>query len=315
MSRINNFDPRLLDFVTWSVLRGIRLFQRVRVTPKGLIANTNIPQYDFAAVVPAKAVLSVLNVVEDPSFPMKVSPDNLGKELEWWPDLTWGSLCFVGLLARCWITGNVKGVQSYLDVLPFDPAMPIGKVAEAAQRTPEYRSATRALCELTRASEDNFDLAFRHAYCLFRRHGVPLWSATGGGHPYFGNSPLCSGAAGQKAASSGEVIGMVPIVDMAAHSALPNAALGFPDADMTRWLAEERGIVSSSSEQYIVLQALRDIKEGEVITMDRNQFYGFDRETFNAWFGFPYDVPIVDMPAGENKKVEPKTTPPQQTPK
>lgn len=258
------------------------MFQRVQVTPRGLVATANIPQYDFVSVVPVTAALSPLNVVQDSSFPLKISPQNFGNDLPWWPDMTWGSFAFVAMLTQCWITGNVKGIQSYLDVLPFESSMPIGKMADVAQKSPEYRAAVEPLVNASRSTDENFDHALRHIYCLFRRHGIPLWSASTGGHPYFGKNELL-------APKQGDLIGLVPTIDFALHSAKPNSAVGFPDSDMRYWLAQEKGMQMDS--EYIVLQATRDIRQGEVITMDRNQFFGFDEETFNAWFGYPYRIP------------------------
>eukprot|EP00744_Colponema_vietnamica_P022718 GILI01032695.1.p1 GENE.GILI01032695.1~~GILI01032695.1.p1 ORF type:complete len:305 (+),score=37.02 GILI01032695.1:43-915(+) len=284
--RTSHCDSRLLDFMTWSVLRGVRLFQRVRVTPKGLIATDTIPQFDFVAVVPVSATLSALNVVQDTSFPLRVSPQNFGQDLAWWPDLTWGSFAFVGLLTQSWVTGNVKGMQSYLDILPFETMMPIGKMADTAQKTKEYRDAVRPLVELCRSTDENFDLAFKHTYCLFRRHGIPLWSSISGGHPSLAKNDLLS----QK---KGDLIGLVPTIDFALHSSTPNSSVGFPDEEMLQWLAQDKGIKKDN--EYIVLQALKEIRQGEPITMDRNQFFGFDKETFNAWFGYPYEIPTTKV--------------------
>ncbi|ORC92080.1 uncharacterized protein TM35_000042940 [Trypanosoma theileri] len=289
-TRLARCDPRLLDFVTWAVLRGCRLFQRVHITPLGLVATKTIPAFDFVAVVPTSATLSVLTVVEDQSFPLKVSPMNHGEELSFWPDLTLGSFVFVAYLAKALRTGYPRGVRSYLDVLPFDQGMPIGRVADLAQQSTEYKEFVAPLKEACKAQDANFDLAFRHAYCLFRRHAVPFWSHTeagSGGHPDFQNSPFATD-------SLGDIIGMIPVLDLALHSPEPNASIGYPDADMLQWLAQEKKAGIRVEKGYFVMQALRDIQEGEVVSVNKNAYFNFDDATFKAWFGFPNEPQLQE---------------------
>ena len=258
------------------------MFQRVQIRPTGLSALENIPAHDFAVVVPCKATISVLNVTDDPLSPIKAGPQNFGEELPWWPDLTWGSFTVIAQVARVILTQQPKGLHSYIDVLPFDPGMPIGKVADNAQKSRMYQQAVRPMQLACRAQDDHFNMALRHAYCLFRRHAVPFWTSAGGGHPFFST---CELATSSSSTGKGEIIGFIPVVDMAAHSSKPNAVIGAPDAEMVAFLAQERGISDSN---VFVLQATRDILAGEEITVDKNSFYNFDEETFAAWFGFPY---------------------------
>jgi hypothetical protein len=280
-SPVAKCDPRLLDVVTWSVMRGIRMFQRVQVRPTGLCAIEPIPVNDFAVVVPCKATISVLNVTEDPLSPVKAGPQNFGEELQWWPDLTWGSFAVIAHMARVILTQQPKGLYSYMDLLPFDPGMPIGKVADAAQKSRMYQQAVRPMQVACRAQEEQFNAALRHAYCLFRRHAVPFWTSAGGGHPFFSSCELATNCTSGK----GEIIGLIPLINMAAHSSKPNAVIGSPDSDMLAFLSQERGITEPN---LFVLQATRDIHPGEEITVNKNSFYGFDEETFAAWFGFPF---------------------------
>ncbi|KEG13362.1 hypothetical protein DQ04_01051150 [Trypanosoma grayi] len=282
-TRLARCDPRLLDFVTWAVLKGCRLFQRVHITPLGLMATSTIPAYDFVAVVPTSATLSVITVAEDQSFPLKVSPENHGDELAFWPDLTWGSFVLIGYLAKALRTGYPRGVRSYLDVLPFDQGMPIGRVADVAQKSHGYKELVAPLKNACKAQDADFNLAFRHAYCLFRRHAIPFWSNTevgSGGHPGFQRSPFAE-------SGHGDIIGMVPVLDLALHSPEPNAAIGYPDTDMLQWLAQEKKAGIQMEKGYFVMQALREIHEGETISVDKNAYFNFDDAMFKAWFGYP----------------------------
>lgn len=270
-------EARLLHFVTWAVRRGIRLFQRVHVKSAGLFAVKSIPKYDFAALVPSSAILSPLSLQTLCDFPLQVTPTNFATTLDWWPDLNWGSFCFIAMLAQAWVTGNPAGIQSYLDILPVNPAVRVGTVADNAQRTKEYRQVVAPLLRASSTSLSNFNVAFRHAYCLFRRHAIPLWSGERG-HPLLLSTEFSRG--------DGEIFGMTPLVDLAVHSATPNAVVGTPDSEMLKWLAE-KGDVSVDG-FYFVLQALRDIQVGEVLTVNKNDLFHFDSPTFEACFGFPY---------------------------
>nr|CCC93066.1 unnamed protein product [Trypanosoma congolense IL3000] len=281
-ARVARCDPMLLDFVTWAVLQGCRLFQRIHTTRAGLVATEPIQAYDFVAVVPTTATLSLLTVSDDLSFPLRVSPVNSGERLSFWSDLTFGSFVFVAYLARVLQTGRPRGIRSYLDVLPVDSEMPIGRVADAAQSTKDYKELVAPLRAVSRSGDVDFDVTFRHAYCLFRRHGVPFWtgSAVGGtGHPEFQYSPFVT-------AGKGDIIGMVPIVDLALHSPEPNATIGYPDRDMLQWLAQEKKASVKEDRGYFVMQALRDIRCGEMVTVDKNIFFNFSDDQFYAWFGF-----------------------------
>lgn len=271
-------DPQLLDFVTWSIKSGIRLFRRVHVTPSGLVCHTRIPHFDFAVVVPVTTSLSLLNVADDPSFPLRVSPSNYGEVLPWWPQLTWGTFCFVGYLARMWMSGEPAGMQAYLNLLPIDANGFVGKAALESQKGKEYRDAVVPLVGNDGAT---FHEAFRQSYCLVKRHSIPVWSHLGYGHPFFAQTPFGK--------VNADAVALVPMIDMATHSAHPNAAVGHPDDEMRIWLAQERGI-PADGKQYFVLQATRDIEAGEYITVDKNAAFRFDKATFEAWFGYPYDL-------------------------
>lgn len=286
LQQIARGDPKYLDVVTWAVLSGVRMFQRVQVTPRGLVAIERIPQYDFGCVVPSKATLSVLNVLNDPTqFPLKCSPANVSDTLRWWSDLSWGSFCFVAYLTRAMISASPRPVQMYLDVLPYDSAMPMAQVAAVSQRTKVYQELTLPLMKACRVnSADEFNAAFRLAYCLFRRHAVPFWAggASGMGHPYFAKSAFV-----QKCPDC-DLLGFVPIMDLATHSSEPNTVVGFPDNEMLAWLGQEKGIQIDKDSGYFVLQATRDIEAGELLTVNKNAFFNFDEATFEAWFGHPY---------------------------
>lgn len=281
--RLTRCNPTLLDFVTWAVLKGCRLFQRVHITPMGLVATDQIPEFDFVAIVPAEVTQSVLNIADDPHFPIKVAPSNHGEIIPFWEDLNRGSFAFVAFLAKVLLTSHPRGVRSYLDVLPFDQEMPIGKMADLAQTTKGYKEWTSPLVKQLKAEDSDFDVAFRHAYCLFRRHAIPFWTVTdagSSGHPFFQHSPFAQ-------QGKGDVMGMVPILDLALHSPTPNAAIGYPDEDMLQWLSQQRKVAVEQGKGYFVMQALRNIDAGEVISVNKNAYFNFDDDTFKAWFGYP----------------------------
>ncbi|CBZ30933.1 conserved hypothetical protein [Leishmania mexicana MHOM/GT/2001/U1103] len=293
--RIARCNPKLLDFVTWAIMKGCRLFQRVHVTPLGLVATERIPEFDFVAVVPVEATQSLLSITDDPSFALKVSPERHGEPVPFWEDLTRGSFTFLGLLTKVLLTGHPRGVQSYLDVLPFDPAMPIGKVADAAQATKGYKEWTAPLVAQCKVEVSDFDVAFRHAYCLFRRHAIPLWSTSdvgGSGHPYFQLSPYAR-------RGKGELMGMVPVMDLALHSPQPNAMIGYPDEEMLQWLSLHKKAAVQQEKGYFVMQAFRDIEEGEVISVNKNAYFNFDDNAFEAWFGYPNVSQVSAEGSGE----------------
>lgn len=286
---LSRCEPRLLDFITWSVLNGVRLFQRVQVTSSGLFATERIPEYDFAAVVPARASFSVVNVLEGQQAAIRLSPEQVSVAVPWWPDLSWGSFATVLHMSRAILSGNPRHLQVYLDILPFDANIPIGKVADASQRSKEYTELVKPMIGSSGAtSEEEFHAAVRHSYCLFRRHAVPFWSgasAAGGiGHPYFSSLPMI------QRNPQCEVLGLLPVIDLASHSATPNASIGFPDAEMLAWLAQEKGVNVQAGSGYFVLQAQRDILPGEQVTVDKNAFFNFDHDTFHAWFGYPHST-------------------------
>lgn len=307
-SRLAQVEPRLLDFVTWSIIRGCRLFRRVHVTANGLVATESIPQYDFAAAIPCKATLSALSVMENiSSLPsVQLNPSNFGDELTWWPDLTWASFCLLLYLTKAWIQNTNNGITSYLEILPFDPVMPMHKVAAVAQKQKQYQEIVKPVAASCRTTEEHFNSTLNHTYCLFRRHAIPLWTKTNGGHPFFVEMDLV------KKIPRGDLLGFVPLADLAAHSSSPNTVLGIPDSEMMSFLQQERGF--ASGESCFVLQATRAIKTGEPITLDRNALFGFDAETFFAWFGFPWHTQ-VDSTTGRKDAKTARSSTPKSSPK
>jgi hypothetical protein len=282
-------DPKYLDVITWAVMSGVRMFQRVQVTPNGLQAIDRIPEFDFGCIVPTKSTLSALNVMDSTSiqFPLKCSPASASEMLPWWSDMSWASFCFVSYLTRAMLTGAPRPIQMYLDVLPpCDSSMAMAQVAAMSQKTKEYQDVVAPLLQSCRVnSVEEFNGAFRMAYCLFRRHALPFWSGAGGfGHPYYATTRLI-----QKNPQC-DLLGFVPIVDLATHSDKPNMTVGIPDAEMLSWLGQEKGVKLDRESGYFVLQATRDIEVGEMLTVDKNAFFNFDEPTFEAWFGYPYQT-------------------------
>jgi hypothetical protein len=272
------------------------MFQRVQVTPNGLQAIERIPEFDFGCIVPTTATLSVINVMEEGGqFPLKCSPARASEILPWWSDLSWGSFCFVSYLARAMLTGNPRSVHMYLEVLPtYDVTMPMALVASASQKTREYQEVTKPLMQSCRVtSVEEFNAAFRQAYCLFRRHALPFWSGAGGGfgHPHFASSTLV------QQNPECDLLGLVPIIDLAAHHQDPNMMVGFPDPEMLAWLGQEKGVRVNKGSGYFVLQATRDVEAGEMLTVNKNAFFNFDEATFEAWFGIPFKTQASETAA------------------
>ncbi|CCW61420.1 unnamed protein product [Phytomonas sp. EM1] len=286
--RLARCDPKLLDFVTWVVIRGCRLFQRVHITPKGLLATERIPEYDFVAIVPVGATLSIFNVIEDITFPFKVSSLNHGDKMPFFQDLTRGDFALIAFLAKALLTGNPRGIKMYLDILPCDHKVFIESVLSAAQATEGYQISTHTLLTQCGACRNDFDAAFRHAYCLYRRHAIPFWASHGTwgtGHPYFQNLPFVQ-------AGVGNIMGMVPVLDLSLHSPTPNASIGYPDEEMLLWISQQKKMNTNPRENYFVMQALRDIEKGEMVTTDKNMYFNFDDDTFKDWFGFPNESQV-----------------------
>jgi hypothetical protein len=276
-------NPKVIDFVTWGVGRGVRLFQRVHVTDRGgLEASQPIARFDFPVLVPAAAVHSFLRIADDAAFPraLRVAPANYAAAVRWWPDLNWGSLCLTASVAKTLLSGAPAGPAAYLALLPLAEEPPLAAVAREAMRHKLYKELTAPLAAQLNVGRAAFDDAFCRAYCLVRTHGTPIWSRDGTGHPLFEATPYAA------AKAAGDVVGMVPFIDGARHSAAPNCCVGVPDAEMRLWLSRERSV--AAEQHSFVLQATRDIRAGEALTVDKNASYGFEEDAFAEWFGYPY---------------------------
>lgn len=279
-------NPQLVNVVTWGVMNGFRHFKRLHVTREGLFAQAKIPQYDFVAVVPASFCLSVHTVNADSTFPLSVTPRNYAEELPWWSDVNWGIFGLIAFLTKEKLIG-AGGLSSYLNLqCPADTSTVIGQHGAAMQELEEYRDSVAKVVQLCQSSdpsidEESFHRSFLQCYCLMKIHGVPLWSSQGVGHPWFEQSLF--GASPKH----GDVTALLPVMDLANHSAIPNASIGHPDSEMVSWLAQEKNI--PQTEHLFALQALKDIEVGDPVTIDKNVNYGFDPDTFQAWFGYPYN--------------------------
>ena len=79
----------------------------------------------------------------------------------------------------------------------------------------------------------------------------------------------------------------MPVVDLCPHSPRPSCAVGFPDDEICDWLRAERGVKRPSPDA-VLLQAARDIAEGEALTVDRAAMLGLEGDQeFADWFGHP----------------------------
>lgn len=321
--RLSRCDPHLLDLVTWAVLKGCRLFNRVRVEPNvGLIATDRIQAYDFVSLTPAEATQSLLTMAEDSHhFPLLASPYNYaeplpfftGSDAEDMSNLNRGSFSFICYMTAALLTAQPEGLHGYLRVLPSANLFtsPAVVAAEGFFHSSEQKDNIAAfhdyvapvLSHTNTSSVDEFDRAFCHAFGLFRRHAVPLWSPSSGAFSkttsmkYFEASPFtrCFGREGLlekeedvEKRFSGEILGFIPFSDFASHSTDPNATIGFPDDESLSWIQQERHIKKVPQNGCIALQALKDIAPGDIVTVDKNAFFSFDPKSFEWWFGFPY---------------------------
>jgi hypothetical protein len=275
-------DPHLVNVVTWAVMNGFRHFRRLNITACSLAAKSRIPKFDFIAVLPAVASLSVHTVQTDTSFPLGVTFKNYAEPLPWWNDLNWGTFAQIMHLAKTKLTTE-GGVASYVNLrAPSDNSMALAQHCIALQKSPEYAEMSAKVLTTCRGkTADELNDAFLRCYLLVKLYGVPLWSSSGVGHRFFAESQFV-----RSSKAHGDVVALLPIFDFAGHSATPNATVGQPDDDMVQWLRQERDL--PQSDHLFVLQALRDVEPGEEITVDRNINYNFDPDAFRAWFGFPY---------------------------
>ena len=101
-------------------------------------------------------------------------------------------------------------------------------------------------------------------------------------------------------------MGMVPVMDLALHSPKPNATIGYPDAEMLQWLSQQKKAAVQKEKGYFVMQALRDIEEGEVISVNKNAYFNFDDDTFKAWFGYPNTSQVADVSGATAASVKQK---------
>lgn len=331
--RVSRCAPHLLDFVTWAILKGCRLFNRVRVEPyAGLVATDRIEAYDFVSLTPAEATQSLFTITEDSRhFPLLASPYNYGEPLPFFKDqeaeglksISRGSFSFICYMAATLLTAQPQGLHGYLRVLPATDLSTSPAVCEAESfftsadqkhNIGAFHDYVTPIISLTNISSGTlFDRAFCHAFGLFRRHAVPLWSPSLLGSSrrncmnYFESSAFCrhidhsvqreKGKKEQKK-WSGEIMGLVPFCDFASHATEPNATIGYPDDESLRWIQQERHIKKIPQNGCIALQALKDINPGDIITVNKNAFFNLDSKTFEWWFGFPLCDPLLSPPKG-----------------
>lgn len=309
--RVSRCDPYVLDFVTWSVMKGCRLFGRVRVDRRvGLIATDHIPEYDFVSLTPAEATQSVLTVIQDLKFPPLCNANTFDDKTPFGTHLNRGSFSFICYLAVALLTGRPDGLECYLRVLPVEKNAPMELAAREITKMPAFSVWTAPLREVPGYS-NRFHDAFCYAFSLFHRHAIPLWSSSAATHamPFFSSSPLArpfhksdSGGARDLEAGSGEVMGLAPLVDLATHSPAPNAGIGYPDEEMLRWIQQERSIKKMPTKGCIVLQALRDIYPGDLVTVNKNSLFHLDEKAFESWFGIPFIPPGEPIPNGTEEQ-------------
>jgi len=302
--KVSMSHTSLARLVTWSAWKGARWWGRVAVDEglrgRGLFSTQSIPLYDFVLVVPLSATFSFLNFQGDDSFLLRVTSEDFGQQLSWWPDLDWGTFSLVVWLTRAWLT-NDPVASAYLGSLPRDDrSFPVLRsIARQAMTSPEYRSSTERIAAQLRMPAEVFDSNIEWMYTMVRSRSVPLWSRGGTGHPAFAETVYA-----REAKEGGDVACLVPFLDLVNHSQEPNSVIGIPEPSMVEYLRKERDVQASD---LYVIQALRDISPGEEIVVDYNVNYGFDSDMFAAWFDTPLraasvskNMPLADLPRWRN---------------
>jgi hypothetical protein len=283
-------DPRLLELITWAVVRGAKTFRQVTVTDDArLVATAHIPHYDFACAVPASMTTSLLDIAARPDVPrgLRVAPENYAAEVKWFPGANWGMVAFAAHCTMLGLDGRSEpGMAAHLSLLAEHCATddaPLAVLARRAAKTAAFQTVTEPLVARLNTERSVFDEAFALMYCALRRVGTPLWSgATRQGAATFGRSPY-----GRSDVPAGDVVGAIPLLSLARHSSNPSCVIGVPDSQMTAWLAAERR--TRPDVEYYVLQTTRAVFPGQELTVDRNAQYGLPPSEFEAWFGRPWN--------------------------
>jgi hypothetical protein len=342
-------NPLCLDLLMWSVGNKANLFRKVRLLDSGhVVAAMPIAKSDIVCYIPASLVLSVdklkdihtgalhtslqfgnfLNV-ESVGAPV-VSED--GASLMWWPGMTRGHFALLSLMAtlKFNVDGKGGGHAAHVELLTAQEDVllesDIVETAAEAIDTKYFEVAAQPIVRATHKDMDEIRRAVLDCFVAFERRSVVLFqnqqsqeTSSLFGLPSFEASPFVQAAA--RGEENGVVRGLVPIIDLCTHAPLVSSdnnindsatcTVGFPDADICHWLALERG-VQAPSKDAVLLQAVRDIREGELLTLDRGLMMGLeglsarggnddgeeeedqsqkqheDEVTFEKWFGHKY---------------------------
>jgi hypothetical protein len=305
-------DPRLIDLLTWAVGKGAKTFQQLTITDDArLVASTYVPHFDFACVVPASLTFSILDLAKASQLPnaLKVGPRNYASPVAWLPGANWGTVALTihataTALQRDTDLGRAAQLSLLAEYCAEDDAA-LTEQARKATRSPQFRDITRGVVATLGTEPSVFNEAFALMYCATRRVATPLWSEkTRSGAKLFERSAFNSDDA-----MAGDVLGLVPLIDLARHSSNPTCVVGLPERDMRQWLVQERGCKPNT--EYYVLQTTRALNAGDELTVDRNASFGFKDEEFEAWFGRPYDDSRLN--ARDTESIRKEDTPTQQT--
>lgn len=303
-AQLSRCNPHLLDFVTWTVKKGSRLFGRVAVLPEngGLVATELIPKFELVSLTPASSTVSIVSMREGNTFfPILCSPLDYGESMPLFKyALNRGSFSLICFLASVLLSSKPTGLHSYLRLLPLEPNMPMellarDVLADNKKFFDQFTAPLLQYLELANTEKDALFGALAKAHALFRRYAVPLWSENSGGRGlnYFKGSSFVRHSPQQPHKEwSGEILGLVPLTEFAGHSCEPNAAIGYPDEEILRWVQQEKTLQSITpyvEDGCISLQALRDILPGERITVDKNLHFGLPEDVFLDWFGVSYN--------------------------
>ena len=301
----------IVDLIVWSRLSGITWWNKIGLNNgsrgRGLFATQSVQKNDIVLSVPLRSTFSFLNFELERTFPLKVTPQDYGLGLSWWPDLDWGTFTLIAWLTSKSLVEN-PNTQPYIAALPrfsdnsesasekpLEQFAVLRSIARQSMRSREYVEITEQLVSQSVSNRRHFDSEFEWLYTMVRSRSIPVWTQQGG-HEAFRSTLY-----GKESAHSGDVCCLVPMLDMVNHSLNnPNVSIGFPGEEVTDYIMENAPsrrknvevsesfcLPNVSEKAFILLTAKSDIQAGDEILMDYNQFYGFDSDIFSAWFNTP----------------------------
>lgn len=294
-----------------------------------VVAAMPIAKNDIVCYIPSQLIMSIDKLKDVSTsnsglaFGNTLNIRTVAEELPWWPGVTRGHFALLSLMAtlRLNVDGKGGGHSAHLNLLTqqeevlFESEL-VDAAADAIDSA-EFDAAVDPVLQATHKDVDEIRRQILDCFVAFERRSVVVFGedqqqqekasqkqqSSSFGLPSYEDSEFVRAAA--RGEENGVVRGLVPIIDLCTHCSSaaattnnnettttnkggPTCTIGFPDAQICHWLAMERG-VKAPTKDAMLLQAVRDIREGEYLTVDRGQMMGIDTETeFPKWFGFDY---------------------------